>query len=443
MSDSAIVRPRVGTPPARKLESDVRVYSRLFPTRFRSAMGALVVDTHGHEYIDFFAGAGALNYGHNHPALTARLIDYISSNGIIHSLDMDTEARAEWLERLHQIVLRPRSLDYLVQFTGPTGTNCVEAALKLARKVTGRSTVVAFTRAFHGVSLGALAATASAGARASFSASLHGVVRMPYDGYLGGGDAELTWLEAMLRGAGSGIEAPAAFIFECVQGEGGLAAATPRWARRICEIARELGALVIVDEIQTGCGRTGDFFGFEALAITPDLVCLSKSLSGIGVPLAVLLLRPELDAWCPGEHNGTFRGVNLAFAAGSEALEVWRAASFQEQLARNAAVLRERLTDVARRAGRGTCVVRGRGMLMGLAFEHAAAAHAARARAFRLGLLLENCGPDDEVCKASPPLNIPADLLHLGLDRLEDAVRFAMEATRAGDASESSRRTVV
>ena len=411
------------------LESNVRYYSRAFPTRMRSAQGALICDVEGRELVDFFAGAGALNYGHNHPEMKARVISYLQGNGILHSLDMDTEARAEFLSAFHDTVLRPRQLPYRVQFTGPTGTNCVEAALKLARKVTGRHTIAAFTRAFHGVSLGALAATASAEKRQAIAGSLHDVVRLPFDGYLGGGEAELQWLERMLCGRGAGIEKPAAFIFECVQGEGGLNVASPRWAQRVCELARALGALVIVDEVQTGCGRAGDFFAFEALGIVPDMVCLSKSISGMGIPLAVLLLRPEIDAWAPGEHNGTFRGINLAFVSGRVALDLWRDPAFVALVEQNRVTLRARLAALAAEAG--GCAVRGRGTLLGLAFSDPAVALAVQREAFAGGLLMENCGPDDEVCKAMPPLNISPDCLHRGLTILEAAVRTVLGAKRS------------
>ncbi len=417
--------------PAPAIESEVRYYSRIFPARIRSAEGAILRDVEGREWVDFFAGAGALNYGHNHPQMKARVIAYLEGNGIVHSLDMDTEARAEFMHALAETVLAPRRLPYRVQFTGPTGTNCIEAALKLARKVTGRRTIAAFTGAFHGVTHGSLAATASAGPRRALGGALHDVVRLPFEGFLGGGDAELRWIEAMLCGRGAGIDRPAAFIFECVQGEGGLHVASAAWAQRVCELARALGSLVIVDEVQTGCGRTGDFFAFEALGIEPDLVCVSKSLSGMGVPLAVLLLRPEHDAWEPGEHSGTFRGVNLAFVSGSTALALWRTPEFTALVEQNRAALGERLAAIAAAAGAGTCAVRGRGMMLGLAFRDPDLAVAVRRDAFSRGLVLENCGPDDEVCKVTPPLNIEPDVLERGLAILERSIeRSIREVSR-------------
>jgi diaminobutyrate-2-oxoglutarate transaminase len=412
------------------LESEVRYYSRIFPARIRSAEGAILRDVHGREWVDFFAGACALNYGHNHPEMKARVIAYLEANGIVHSLDMDTEARSEFIHAFHELVLAPRRLSYRLQFTGPTGTNCVEAALKLARKVTGRSTVAAFTGAFHGVSLGSLAATASADPRHALAGSLHGVVRLPFEGFLGGGDAELRWIEAMLCARGGGIEKPAAFIFECVQGEGGLNVASPAWAQRVCQIARALGALVIVDEVQTGCGRVGDFFAFEALGIEPDMICLSKSLSGMGIPLATLLLRPELDVWAPGEHSGTFRGMNLAFIGGSTALHLWRAPEFTALVEHTRAALRARLAAIAAEAAPGACAVRGRGMLIGLEFRDPSVAHAVRQEAVANGLILENCGPNDEVCKTTPPLNIAAESLERGLGIFERAVRTVIGERR-------------
>jgi diaminobutyrate-2-oxoglutarate transaminase len=427
--------------PLEAQESEVRYYSRIFPARIRSASGAIVRDVAGREWIDFFAGAGALNYGHNHPEMKAQVIAYLEGNGIMHSLDLDTEARAAFLAAFQRSVLTPRRLPYRVQFTGPTGTNSVEAALKLARKVTGRSTVAAFTRAFHGVSLGALAVTASAEKRRAIAGSLHDVLRLPYEGFLGGGDAELQWIAAMLCRPGAGVEKPAAFIFEVVQAEGGLNVASARWAQRVCELARSLGALVIVDEIQTGCGRVGDFFAFEALGIEPDLVCLSKSISGMGIPMAMLLMRPELDRWEPGEHNGTFRGMNLAFVSGRVAFDLWNTKEFPELVAANRRALRSGLSAIAATASAATCEVRGRGTLLGLAFAEPAVAQAVQREAYRGGLIIENCGPDDEVCKVMPPLNIAPDALTRGLEILEAAVRTATSSAQQTSAQRANAST--
>lgn len=430
------------------LESNARYYARIYPTRFASAKGALVRDVHGREYVDFFAGAGALNYGHNHPDMIGATIRYLRRGGILHSLDMDTEARAEFMAKFERTVLQPRGLEYRMQLTGPTGANCVEAALKLARKLTRRTTVVAFTGAFHGVSLGALAISASAEKRRAFQDTLQHVVRMPYEGYFGQSacvDAEADWLERLLCGSGSGIEPPAAFILETVQAEGGLNVASRRWAQRVAALARALGALLIVDEIQTGCGRVEHFFGFEALGLRPDLICLSKSLSGLGTPCAALLMRPSLDVWEPGEHNGTFRGNNLAFVGGSVALDLWRSQTFLSRVQATQTGLSQRLSALAGTLGNAVCELRGRGRLLGLAFREPEHARATRDACFQRGLLIETCGSRDEVCKIAPPLNIRPDHLTRGLDILEEcAARVVTDRTGAGSKTKppSNQRTV-
>ncbi|HVH40491.1 MAG TPA: diaminobutyrate--2-oxoglutarate transaminase, partial [Gemmatimonadaceae bacterium] len=264
-----------------RLESEVRTYCRSFPTVFKSARGAWMKDVHGREYIDFFAGAGALNYGHNHPVLKQALLEYVARDGITHSLDLATQAKVEFLEALDRRVLKPRGLPYRVMFPGPTGTNAVEAALKLARKLTGRTQVVAFTNAFHGMSLGSLAVTGNATKRGAAGVPLAHVIRAPYCNYIGDADS-LGYLETLFADHSSGIDAPAAILVEPIQAEGGVNVATGNWLRKLAALARAVGAPLIVDDIQVGCGRTGPFFSFEEAGIEPDIVCLSKSLSGYG-----------------------------------------------------------------------------------------------------------------------------------------------------------------
>ena len=264
-----------------RLESEVRAYCRSFPAVFARAEGARLYDARGRAYVDFFAGAGALNYGHNHPVLKQALLDYVAADGIAHGLDMHTAAKARFLEALEDVILAPRGLDYKAMFTGPTGTNAVEAAIKLARKVTGRELVIAFTNGFHGMTLGALACTGNAGKRGGAGVPLSHVAHEPYDGYYGDDVDTAALLEQRLSDPSSGLDAPAAILVETVQGEGGLNAASPEWLRAIAKIARAHGALLIVDDIQAGCGRTGGFFSFEGMGFTPDIVTLAKSLSGI------------------------------------------------------------------------------------------------------------------------------------------------------------------
>src|SRR5690606_17560882 len=227
---------------------------------------------------------------------------------IAHGLDLHTAAKERFLEALEEVILEPRGMNHRAMFTGPTGTNAVEAAIKLARKVTGRQMIVAFTNGFHGMTLGALACTGNSGKRSGAGVPLSHVAHEPFDGYYGPDVDTAALLDQRLSDPSSGLDAPAAILVETVQGEGGLNAASAGWLRAIAGIARKHGALLIVDDVQAGVGRTGTFFSFEPAGIRPDLVTLAKSLSGYGLPLALLLIDRRYDRWLPGEHNGTFRG---------------------------------------------------------------------------------------------------------------------------------------
>ena len=405
-------------------ESAVRSYSRAFPALFDVARGAEVWDASGRRYLDFLAGCGSLNYGHNDPVLKEALIGHIERDGLAHGLDLRTCAKEAFLESLHRRALVPAGLgDHVVQLTGPTGTNAVEAALKLARKVTGRHGLVCFTNGFHGVSNGALAVTGSEFHRAAAGVPLPDTTRVPYDGYHGTALEPLELLEAMLDDPSSGIGHPAAAIVETVQGEGGCRAASTEWLLRLQAICRRHDMLLIVDDVQAGCGRTGRFLSFEGTGLDPDLVTLAKSLSGFGLPLAAVLIRRSLDVWRPAEHNGTFRGNNHAFVTATAALEhYWSDPAFALEVAARAEALQERLEAMQARHPTDIVEVRGRGMMRGLVCADPARAASIAARAFDDGLILERSGPRDEVLKLLMPLTIPTAHLHEGLDVLAHAI---------------------
>lgn len=411
-----------------QLESEVRSYARNFPVIFDQARGSWLRSRDGERYLDFLMGCSTLNYGHNHPTLKRALVDYIESDGLTHSLDMFSESKERFLVALNELVLKPRDLDYVVQFPGPTGANAVEAALKLARKVTGRRNVIAFTNGFHGVTLGALACTGSEHHRNGAGVGLEGVTRMPYDGYMGENVDTAEYLDTALSDPSSGIDPAAAIIVETVQGEGGLNVADYDWLRRIEKIARKHGALFIVDDIQAGIGRTGTFFSFEPAGLKPDIVTMAKSVSGYGLPLALVLLDRKLDKWLPGEHNGTFRGNCHAFVTARAALETfWSGHDFETSIQERAELLEERLSGIARDAGPGKIRVKGRGMMRGLELpsgEHAAAVVKA---AFERGLIIETSGPNDEVVKCLAALTIDEDDFRKGLDILSEAVSEALD----------------
>lgn len=407
-------------------ESEVRSYCRNFPGVFTRAVGHLVTDTSGRQYIDFLMGAGTLNYGHNERSIKREVMRYLEADGIVHALDLHTAAKADFIEQFVECILEPRGLDYKLQFTGPTGTNAVEAALKLARKATGRSNVIAFTNGYHGMSLGALALTAHPLAREAAGTQLTGVTSMPYDGYLGRDDSTLYHLERMLA-PGSGTEPPAAFILETVQGEGGLNVASPLWLEELQRIARAHDAMVIVDDIQAGCGRTGTFFSFEGTGLEPDIVVLSKSLSGLGLPLSLVLMRPDVDVWMPGEHTGTFRGHNLAFVGATAAIRnYWSDRRLEEAVAELSQLARGALEELAEEFPAGTARVKGRGLMIGLELDEDSLAAEISRMAFRNGLIAETCGVRDNVLKLLPPLNIGEEDLRLGLELLTTAVREVM-----------------
>jgi diaminobutyrate-2-oxoglutarate transaminase len=407
-------------------ESAVRSYCRIWPTVFGRASGSRLYDEQGHGYLDFFAGAGALNYGHNNPMLKGALLRYLADDGVIHSLDMHTVAKREFLTVFDELILRPRNLDYRVQFPGPGGANAVEAALKLARKVTGRTEVIMFTNSFHGMTLGALAVTGNAFHRAGAGIPLTHATPVPFGESLDpdGEIPDFQWLERLLGDKGSGLDAPAAAIVETVQGEGGINVASAEWLRRLSELCREHGILLIVDDVQMGCGRTGPFFSFEPAGITPDLVCLSKSISGYGQPLALTLIRPDLDIWAPGEHNGTFRGFNPALVTGTAAL---RAYWSDDRLERGTLAKGERimaaLTATAGSVPGAPIRVRGRGMACGLAFADGDLAGKVSTTAFEAGLLAETAGSRGHVVKLLPPLTISDSDLDEGLAILDESVR--------------------
>ncbi|MFD3948200.1 diaminobutyrate--2-oxoglutarate transaminase [Streptomyces sp. NPDC058579] len=416
------------TPPAlsvfETLESEVRSYCRGWPTVFDRANGARLTDEDGHEYLDFFAGAGSLNYGHNNPVLKRALIDYLERDGITHGLDMATTAKRTFLETFQEVVLKPRALPYKVMFPGPTGTNAVEAALKLARKVKGRESVVSFTNAFHGMSLGSLAVTGNAFKRAGAGIPLVHGTPMPFDHYLDAQIPDFLWFERLLDDQGSGLNKPAAVIVETVQGEGGINVARAEWLRELAELCRRQDMLLIVDDIQMGCGRTGAFFSFEEAGITPDIVTLSKSISGYGLPMSLCLFRPELDVWEPGEHNGTFRGNNPAFVTAAAALDTyWADGQMEKQTLKRGEQVEQALLALCEENSADGAHYRGRGLVWGLEFADRTRASKVCARAFELGLLLETSGPESQVVKLLPPLTVTPEELDEGLSTLSRAVR--------------------
>lgn len=407
-----------------QMESNVRGYCRDYPVVFERSLGSEMFTVDGERFIDFLGGAGALSYGHNNPHIKDAVIEYMQGDGVLHGLDLHTKAKQAFLTTLRSTILEPRNMDYKAQFTGPTGTNAVEAALKLARKVTGRQGVITFTNGYHGMTLGALAATGNGHHRGGAGVQLGGTTFMPFDGYFGPDTDTVKYIERLLEDTSSGIHLPAAMILETVQGEGGVNPASAEWLQGIQALCRKHDILFIIDDIQVGCGRTGTFFSFEEMGIDPDMIVLSKSLGGIGLPMALLLMKPEHDQWDIGEHNGTFRGNNLAFIAATTAFQrYWSDDSFTAEIKEKGSVLRQHLQWIKADFPELEIEIRGRGMIWGLEIPQLGLAGEVVNEAFKRKLIIENCGTGGRVLKFLGPLTMEKAVLEEGLGLLKEAVQ--------------------
>ncbi|KAA0922217.1 diaminobutyrate--2-oxoglutarate transaminase family protein [Streptomyces apricus] len=433
-------------------ESAARTYARALPIVPVRARGLTIEGADGSRYLDCLSGAGTLALGHNHPVVLEAVRKVLDSGAPLHVLDLATPVKDAFTTELFR-TLPPGLVDRArVQFCGPAGTDAVEAALKLVRTATGRSGILAFTGAYHGMTEGALAA--------SGGAPDVRVTRLPYPqdyrcpfGVGGGRGAELAahWTQSLLDDVKSGVADPAGMILEPVQGEGGVIPARDDWLRRMREITAARGIPLIADEIQTGVGRTGAFWAVEHSGVTPDVMVLSKAIGG-SLPLAVVVYRDDLDVWEPGAHAGTFRGNQLAMAAGAATLAYVR----ENGLAERAAALGTRMIARLRQLEADfDCVgeVRGRGLMIGVelvdpespsatpagpaspdgpapaAPERAAAVQRA---CLRRGLIVELGGRHSSVVRLLPPLTITDEQAAAVLDRLADAVtEVARQAPRA------------
>ncbi|AUZ84116.1 aspartate aminotransferase family protein [Methylophaga nitratireducenticrescens] len=418
-------------------ESAIRAYCRVYPVVFDKAVNARQTDENGKEYIDFFAGAGVLNFGHNNQRMTKAVVDYIQSNGVTHSLDMHTTAKRQFMQHFTDTILKPRNMPHKMQFMGPTGTNAVEAAMKLARRVTGRQDVVAFSHGFHGMTLGALSATANQYFRNAAGVPLNHVKHFAFGCEevcpgceLGCGMHSIDQLTAIYKDSSSGIAPPAAFLLETIQAEGGVKVASKEWLQALEKLARKVGALLIVDDIQVGVGRTGSFFSFDDLGIDPDIICLAKGIGGMGTPMAMNLVKPEFDEhWSPGEHTGTFRGQDISFVAGDQALTYFDNDELMKEVKANGQQMAEALAPLAQRYP--DVNVTGKGMILGLDVGNGVRAKAIVNQCFEAGLLIASCGTGGRVVKLIPPLTTPQSDLKTGLDILVEVTDRVMQMERA------------
>lgn len=417
-------------------ESEIRGYCRAYPTVFSHASNARQVAEDGTSYIDFFGGAGVLNFGHNNPKMKEAMIDFLQSDGVAHSLDTYTTTKRDFITRFHDVVLAPRGMDHKMQFMGPTGSNAVEAALKLARVSTGRRQVVAFSHGFHGMTLGSLAATGNEAFRKWAGIPLEHVVRLPHE-HAEGGDTALDAFRAALDDASSGVEPPAAFIVEVLQAEGGVWDHSKEWLHTVQKLAKDCGALFIIDDIQSACGRTGSYFSFDGMGLDPDIITLAKGLGGFGTPIAMNLNKPEVDAhWAPGAHTGTFRGQGLSFVAGTVALDYFaEGATLMDEVHTKGEQMAQRLRAIADAHPERGWEVRGRGMMQALDMGDGALAKEVQNQSFASGLLIGPCGTGGRVVKLIPPLTIPQEDLDEGLDLLEKAIAGACAQQDSGGES--------
>lgn len=405
-------------------ESNVRSYCRKFPTEFSIAKNALLTDINGNQYIDFFAGAGAMNYGHNNPFIKSAILEYLKEDHIIHALDMYTEAKEQFISTFRERILAPRQLDYKLMFCGSTGTNAVEAALKLCRKVKKRSNIFAFSGAFHGMSLGSLAMTSDVFSRNGAGVPLTNVNFIPYYNTFPDPMTSLEYLESILSDDHSGIDKPAAIFLETVQAEGGINPAPVPWLKRLRTICDQYDIMMVVDDIQVGIGRCGSFFSFERADIVPDIVILSKSISGFGLPMSMLLFKPEYDLFNPAEHNGTFRGNQLAFIGAKAGIEFYLENHLDSIVKQNEQIIRDFLeSEILPLDSRLS--VRGIGMIWGIDFSAIDPSLAATAshKCFDKNLVIELAGRKDCVLKILPPLTIEKEDLYKGLNIIKETIR--------------------
>ncbi len=401
-------------------ESNVNGYAKSFPAIFKYSKNDILKDYNDKVYIDFFSGAGVLNYGHNNVHMKHEIIKFLDSDSPVHCLDMDTVMKLKFLEEFDKVILKPRDMNYKIQFTGPTGTNAVEAAIKLARKVTNRSKIVSFTNSFHGMTATSLALSASQEIKHNDIPS-QDVIFFPYDGYMGAEIDTMDYISMMLKTKGSGNQLPAAIILETIQAEGGIKVASIEWLVKLTNFAKENGILLIVDDIQVGCGRSGDFFSFERAGISPDIILLSKSISGFGLPLALLLLKPELDVWKSGEHNGTFRANNLSLCTATKALDYWRDNVLIKDIKIKSDLIQNKLKECLDSCSH-IVDVRGYGMIWGIEFTSCELAEMVSTILFEKGIIIETCGNTGQVVKILTPLTITMENLAIGLNKILDVV---------------------
>lgn len=406
-----------------KYESNVRSYCRKWPLEFSYAKGSIIIEDNGERFIDFFNGAGALNYGHNNEYIKEKLINYIESDAIVHSLDMYASAKREFIDYFENNILIPRGLEYKIMFANPTGTNAIEMAIKLARKNKKRNNIFALMGAFHGMTLGSLALTTERGAREGAGVPLENVTHIAPPYYMNGNFDTLAYMREILDDDHSGIEKPAAIVIETVQAEGGIHPFSVEFLKGLRKLCDEYDILLIIDDVQVGCARTGAFFSFERANIVPDMVVLSKSISGYGLPLSMVLIKPKLDIFKPGEHNGTFRGFQLSMVTAKAGLEFMLHNNIENEVRRKEKIVSKYLDENIKPLLKDNMDIRGIGLIWGIDFKDGRLARAILDTCFKHKLIIELAGREDSVLKIMPALTIEDDILIEGLDIIKEAIK--------------------
>lgn len=433
-----------------QMESNVRSYPRKLPLAIAKAQGCWVTDVEGTQYLDCLAGAGTLALGHNHPAVIQSIQDTLASGLPLHTLDLTTLLKDAFTEALLAYLPGGKE-EYCLQFCGPTGADGTEAAIKLAKTYTGRSSVISFSGGYHGMTHGALAMTGNLNAKNAVNGLMPGVQFMPYPheyrcplglGGEAGVDALTYYFENFIEDVESGVTKPAAVILEAIQGEGGVVTAPVKWLKKIREVTEKHNIVLILDEVQAGFARSGKMFAFEHAGIEPDVVVMSKAVGG-SLPLAVLGIKRKFDAWQPGTHSGTFRGNQLAMGTGLASLQVIK----EQNLAQNAQERGDFLqAELKKLAQEFPCIgnVRGRGLMIGIEIiderkpadrigSHPADAQLAaaiQAACFNNKLLLEKGGRNGTVIRLLCPLIINQDECVEVIARFKKAIAEALKAVR-------------
>lgn len=356
-------------------ESNARSYPRKFPFALAKAKGSWVQDVEGNQYLDFLCGAGTLALGHNYPEINQAMIDLLAGDFPLHTLDLTTAVKDEFVHTLLSLLPSPLRENAKVQFCSPSGTDATDAALKLCKTATGRSSIIAFQGGYHGMGHGALACTGNLSAKSKINGLMPEVQFMPLPysyrcpfglGGEKGLDAACAFFERTLKDPESGVKKPAAVIIEPVLGEGGVIPVPFKFMQTIRRVTEELDIPMIVDEIQCGIGRTGKFYAFEYSGIVPDVILSSKAVGG-SQPLAVVIYNKKLDVWTPGAHAGTFRGNQLAMKAGTILIKKVSEPDFLSDVKRKGQIIIDRLTALKNRVSI-IGDVRGLGLMIGVEF---------------------------------------------------------------------------